>query len=99
MNTAIINIKISPKEKQEAQAVAESLGIPLSNIIKGFIKQFVRTKTITFSAEEPNEYFIQSLKQSERDVKAGRVVSFTSGKEALKYLDQEIKNDTKTSSY
>ena len=99
MNTAIINIKVTPKEKKEAQAIAESLGIPLSTIIKGFLKQFVRTKTITFSAEEPNAHLIESLKQSEEEAKAGRVVSFATGKDVLNYLDQEIKNDTKISSH
>lgn len=95
MNYAIVTAKVDPKIKKKAKATAEMLGVPLSVLIKAFLKQLIRTKTVTFSAEseEPTEYFIESLKKSEEDVKAGRVISFKSGKEALRYLDAEIKND------
>lgn len=100
MDTAVVNIKLKPEEKKQAQEAAEALGMPLSVIIKGFLKQFSRTKTITFSAEEPSKYLIESLRQSEKDVKAGRVVSFATGKEALDYLDAEITDEKrKQSSY
>ncbi len=90
MDTAIINIKVKPEEKKQAQEAAEALGMPLSVIIKGFLKQFSRTRTITFSAEmeEPNEYMIESLRKSEEDVKAGKVSpTFTNAKDAIAWLD------------
>lgn len=93
MDTVIINIKVKPEEKRQAQEAAEALGMPLSVIIKGFLKQFSRTKTITFSAEEPNKYLLKSLKQSEKEAKTGRVVPFVTGKDALKYLDEEIAHE------
>ncbi len=89
MNTAIINIKINPEEKKEAQRVAEELGMPLSIIIKGFLKEFVRTQRVNFStAEEPSDYLIASLKAAEEDIKAGRVSpTFDNAKDAIAWLN------------
>lgn len=48
MNTAKIAIKVDPSFKKEAQKTADALGIPLSIIIRAFLKQFVRTRTVNF---------------------------------------------------
>jgi predicted nucleic-acid-binding Zn-ribbon protein len=42
-----------------------------------------------------SDYLIQSLKQSDEDIKAGRVTSFKDGRDALSYLDREIENEKK----
>lgn len=97
MNAASILIKTDPKVKEKAQKIAEDMGISLTSIINHYLKHFIQTKSITFTANEeiPTQYMIDSLKQSEDDVKAGRVISFDSGKDVLDYLDQEIKNEEK----
>jgi len=89
MNTAIINVKVKPEEKVEAQRVAEELGLPLSVIIKGFLKQLVRTQSINFStAEEPSEYLIASLKAADEHIKAGRVSpTFNNAGDAIAWLN------------
>lgn len=43
--------------------------------------------------EVPNEYLLNSLKQSEEDIKAGRLISFKNGHDALACLDREIENE------
>ena len=75
MNSAVVNIKVEPKLKKEAQRVAEKLGMSLSAIINAYLNQLVRTKTINFSVsdEEPSEYLIEMLRKSQEDIKAGRV--------------------------
>lgn len=74
MNSAVVNIKVEPKLKKEAQEVAADLGLSLSSLINGLLKQVVRAKTVTFStSEEPSEYLIKMLKESGKDIKAGRV--------------------------
>ncbi len=96
MNTAIVNIRVETVLKKQAQKVAGELGISLSAIIHGFLKQLVKTKTVTFSAtEEPTEYLVQALKESREDIKAGRVISFEKPENALSYLDKIIENDKK----
>ncbi len=99
MQSAVINFTTQEEIKQEAQKVARKMGISLSMVLNHYLKHFVKTKTVVFSAEDevPNKYLSRVLKESEADVKAGRVVSFKTGKDALHYLNEEIKNDKKTS--
>lgn len=94
MNTATIFIKTEPKVKKEAQKTAQELGFSLSSILNAFLRQFVKTKTITFSAKEldeiPNEYFKQELKQALKDRKEGKASPlFKSADEAIKWLEQQ----------
>jgi addiction module RelB/DinJ family antitoxin len=97
MSYAVVNTKVDPQTKKEAMETANALGIPLSIVIKAFLKQFIRTKSISFSAEseEPTEYMLKSLKLSEAEEKAGKVISFKSGKDALDYVDSLIKDENK----
>lgn len=89
MNTAVINVRVEPTTKRQAKKIADELGLSLSSLIHGFLKHFVRTKSVTFSlSEEPSEYLIQSLKESQADIKAGRVSSsFTDANEAIAWLN------------
>jgi len=100
MNYTVVSIKVDPQTKKEAMKTADVLGMPLSVVIKAFLKQFIRTKSVFFSASEenPTEYLLKSLKKSEEDAKAGRVTSFRTGQEALDYLDREIENDKQNKS-
>ncbi|HEY5601356.1 MAG TPA: type II toxin-antitoxin system RelB/DinJ family antitoxin [Patescibacteria group bacterium] len=96
MNTAVVNVKVDPRVKKEAQKVVRDLGISLSGAVNGFLKHLVRTKTIHFSLiEEPGEYLINTLKESKRDLKAGRVISFDNPDTALAFLDKMIANEKK----
>lgn len=89
MNTAVVNIKMNPEVKKQAQEVAEELGLSLSAVINGFLKQLIRTKTLTFSAsEEPSEYMIKALKKSEGDLRKGRVSpTFDDVNDAIAWLE------------
>ncbi|OGE26282.1 hypothetical protein A3C26_03775 [Candidatus Daviesbacteria bacterium RIFCSPHIGHO2_02_FULL_39_12] len=90
MSYGVISIKVDPLTKKEAKYTAEKLGLSLSAVLKGFLKQFIRTKTITFSVaegEEPSEYLIKAMKQAKKDWKAGNVSpSFDNAKNAIAWL-------------
>lgn len=96
MNTASILIKTDPQIKEKAQKTAEEMGISLTSVINRYLRHFIQTKSITFTATEeiPSQYMIDSLKQSEDDYTKGRVVSFEDGKDALSYLNTLSKNAT-----
>jgi addiction module RelB/DinJ family antitoxin len=96
MNSTIINFTTDPKLKAEAQKVAKQLGIPLSLALNNYLKELIRTKTVIFSEETPNAYFRTSIKQSESDIKTGKVISFTKKKDVLRYLDGEIEDEKKS---
>jgi len=97
MNTTSLHIKIEPSIKREAQKTASELGLSLSAVTKALLKHFIRTKRLSVGASErpeiPNAYLRKALKQSEEDIKAGRVISFKNSKEALSYLDSLIEHD------
>ena len=56
----LITTRVDPQTKKNSQEIAKQLGTPLSVIIKGFLKEFIRTKTINFSVE--GEYSSKYLK-------------------------------------
>jgi antitoxin component of RelBE/YafQ-DinJ toxin-antitoxin module len=89
MNTAAIYIKTQPEVKAKAQKIAKNLGFSLSSLVDSWLKQFVKTKRVTYRAKEderPSKYLTESLKRSEEDIKEGRVLSFDSGEDAVKYF-------------
>jgi addiction module RelB/DinJ family antitoxin len=98
MNTTSLHIQIEPAIKQQAQKTASELGLSLSSVVKALLKQFIRTKRLSVGITEeiPNEYLRQSLKQSDEDIKAGRTLSFKSGKDALDYLAREIEDEKRS---
>lgn len=92
MNGAVINIKVESKLKTEAQKVASSLGFSLSSLINGYLRQLTKTKAIYFSLgdEEPSEYLISALRESEEERKRGQSKSFKTADEALAFIDKII---------
>lgn len=91
MNIAVINIKTQPEVKAQAQRVARDLGLSLSSLINAFLKQFVKTKKVTFSLdEEPSPYLVKILKKADKDIKAGRVSpAFDDVEDAIKWLHRK----------
>lgn len=90
MNTAIINIKTEPEVKQKAQKVAKNLGLNLSALINGYLRQLIKTKRVEYSLdEEPSEYLKQAIKQAREDLKRGKASPiFKTGEEAVKWLNK-----------
>jgi addiction module RelB/DinJ family antitoxin len=93
MNTTVINIRTQPDEKKAAQQVAEDLGMNLSVLINGFLKNLIKTKTISLvDSEEPSQYLIDSIKEAEEDIKNGRVSPlFENANEAIAWLNDKDK--------
>lgn len=48
----MINIKADRDVKIRAQKVAKRLGMPLSTVINGYLREFVRTETVHFSLRD-----------------------------------------------
>lgn len=94
MNTAVINIKIDTKTKSEAQKLADEMGLTLTAVINRYLKHFVKTKSVTFNAEDetPNDYLIGLMKKAKQDRKAGKASpTFDSAEEAVTWLHQQTK--------
>ncbi|TSC85747.1 MAG: Uncharacterized protein G01um10147_1091 [Microgenomates group bacterium Gr01-1014_7] len=93
MNTAVINIKTEPETKRQAQKVAQDLGLSLSSLLNAWLRHFIKTKTVTFSArneETPNEYFKRTLAKARENWKERKGSPiFHTGKEAVKWLEDQ----------
>jgi addiction module RelB/DinJ family antitoxin len=90
MKTEIINIKTEPATKKQAQKVAEKIGLSLSTIMNGLLKDFLRTQTVYFTAydEQPSPGLISELRQADLDRKQGRVShKFNNAKDSLAWLN------------
>mgnify|MGYP001612570353 CR=1 FL=1 len=96
MNSAVINIKTNPEIKIKAQKIAEELGFSLSSLINGYLRHLVKTKAVHFTtSEEPTQYLIDALKESEEDIKARRILSFENQKDAVNYFERLLKINEK----
>ncbi len=96
--TTILNVKVEPKIKSEAKEIVEALGFTLSSAVNSYLRDIIRTKSIWVSMynEQPSPRLIAAMREAERDRKAGRLISFSSGEEALRYLDKIIAKKKKT---
>lgn len=72
MKTAVLNIKIDPKVKDEAQKVADELGFTLSAIINASLKNLARSKTISFSVLEPSKSLKLAIRSADNDYAKGK---------------------------
>ncbi len=91
MNTVVINIKTDPKVKKEAKKIASDLGLTLSGTINGFLKQFIRNKSIFFTLDEnnPSNYLLSSIEESKKERKGKGYYSFKTNEESLDFLDKQ----------
>ena len=92
MSNTAIYIKTEIETKKEAQKVANELGLSLSAIINGYLKQFIKTKTVTFSANDeiPNDTSLKLMKDAEVNYKKGNhSPKFTTGEDAAAWLEKE----------
>src|SRR5271165_7172092 len=97
MNVTTIHVKTDVKTRNTAKQVAEEFGFTLTSLVNALLKQVARTRRLTLNLDEnPTPYAIEALKQSEEDVKAGRVISFKSGQDALEYLEREITDEKRS---
>ncbi|HRN70730.1 MAG TPA: hypothetical protein PLS49_06125, partial [Candidatus Woesebacteria bacterium] len=92
MNTSVLIVKTPTQIKTKAQEVAKELGFSLSSLVNAYLRELVKTKTVHFSLEneEPTPFLLQALKESNEDIKAGRVSpAFSDAEDAINWLHQQ----------
>jgi len=87
--TTAINIRTDIKVKNKAQEISKKLGLSLSAVINAYLRQFIRTKSVSFSLEEqPSDFLLQTLAESKKDIKNGYISpAFDNVKDANEWLD------------
>lgn len=83
--TANVFTRVDPETKEQAEAILNQLGIPMSNAIGMFLKQIVMQRGIPFDMKIPaslplaigsmtKEQFDLELQKGMDDIAAGRVI-------------------------
>ena len=86
----VIHIRADKEVKENAAEAAKELGLSLSDIINASLRNFIRTREITFSnTPQMTPELEKLLDRVEEDIKHNRniVGPFKTAKEADKYLD------------
>ena len=85
---AVINIRVDENLKSDAEKVFEELGFGMTTAITIFLKAVVRSNSIPFSLEIPNDKTLKAFKEVE-DISSGKV-------KAKKYSSSaELRKDLK----
>lgn len=87
---ATLHTKIDKDVKENAQRLAEEMGIPLSTIINSQLREFVRCGAFSVSIEpQIKESVWQEIVQISRDARDGKGVSpaFDNVGDAIKWLN------------
>lgn len=102
--TSVINVKVDAALKSKAARLAEQLGIPLSLVVQGGLRQFITKQGISFFSYyplvgaskspdvnplEPSPYLQQAIKEARRERAKGNNYTFDSAKEAIAFLDKK----------
>lgn len=86
----VIHIRADKEVKENAARTAKDLGLSLSDIINASLRNFIRTREITFSdTPQMTPELEKLLGRVEKDIQNNRniVGPFKSAKEANDYLD------------
>ena len=78
MNTkTLMTIKTEKSLKVAAQKTAENLGFSLGTLVNAYLRQLVRTKEISFSANyQPSQRLVRSLRGAEKELSSGKLKKF-----------------------
>ena len=84
MQTTVI-FKADKKLKEAAQKTAKKMGIPFSAVMNRLMNEFVDRQHISFSTEsyEPTPYLKRILEKGEKDLKAGKNITYFNSVEEL----------------
>ena len=89
MNTASISIKIEPDIKAQAQQIASAAGVSLTDLINGYLKQLVKSKTTLIKdTEYPTAYLLKTIALARKERKEGKASPiFDNPQDAIKWLN------------
>ncbi len=90
MNTkTLLTVKTDKSLKDAAQKTAENLGFSLGTLVNAFLRQFVRTKEVTFSETyKPSKYLEWAIEESRKEDAAGNLKGFRT----IEYLRKSLES-------
>ena len=92
-NQTVLNIKIDKELKRQLQSVAKDLGLPVSTLITASVRDVVRNRSITISADLRLRPEVEAeLLELSANAKKGIDISpaFDSVEESISWLRNEV---------
>ena len=86
----VLNIKTDVEVNKQAQEIARSIGLPLSTVVNAYLKEFIRSKQVTFSAKPQVRPNVEKrFKQASKDYEERKDIygPFDNVKDLMKSLD------------
>ncbi|MFT7644507.1 MAG: antitoxin component of RelBE/YafQ-DinJ toxin-antitoxin module [Candidatus Paceibacteria bacterium] len=87
----VLNVKTDVEVKEQAQALAKYLGVPLSVVVNSYLKEFVRSGEFTLRGEPRlRPEVAKRLEKAVVEAEARKNVSptFNSAKDAMSWLNK-----------
>lgn len=97
-DTTVLNVKIDRQLKQQAQAVAKALGLPVSTLVTASLREIVRNRSITISDPPRLRPEVEAeLLEISAEAHAGKNLSpaFDDVDDAIKWLKAEVEKEDK----
>ncbi len=89
----ILNVKTDVDVKEQAQALAQHLGVPLSVVVNSYLKEFIRSGEFTLRREpQLRPEVAKRIEKAIAETAIGKNVSpaFKTAKEFVAYLNHEV---------
>ncbi len=85
--TAVINFKTDKKIKAQAQKIAETMGLNLSDVLNIYLREFIKIKELHISLNEdesnPSSELLEAVKEAKNEYKRGKMKSYKNIDEAI----------------
>ena len=94
--STVLNVKIDPELKKQAQAVAKELGLPVSTVVAAGLRDFVSTRSITISSPPQLKPEIEAqILALSKQARSGNFEDFSpvfdNATDAISWLEAELK--------
>ena len=92
MSTALVNVRLEPELKKNAEELFAELGLSMTAAINLFLRQAVRSQAIPFTITlntKPNEETMAAIREAIKVAHDPKAKTYTNAHELFEDLDQE----------
>ncbi len=82
----VLNLKIDKATKQDAAQLAEKMGLSLSAVVHGLLRNFIQTQELHITAAPRMTPYLEGLIREAKANSKGDSPAFSSSKQAAKWL-------------
>ena len=92
MSTALVNVRLEPELKKNAEELFAELGLSMTAAINLFLRQAVRSQSIPFTITlntKPNEETMAAIREAIKVAHDPKAKTYTNARELFEDLDQK----------